>query len=122
MADNKQYITQLLENGSIMISEDVIGSIVAQAIKEVEGVIGLSTKPGADIAEFIGKKNWAKGIKVEVDDDNRVDIDCNVVLCYGQNVVNTAGAIQVAIYKAVEDITGIKISSVNVNICEIARQ
>ena len=122
MADNKQYIQQPQEGGNIMISEDVIGSIVAQAIKEVEGVIGLSTKPGADIAEFIGKKNWAKGIKVEVDDDNRVDIDCNVVLCYGQNVVNTAGAIQVAIYKAVEDITGIKISSVNVNICEIARQ
>lgn len=122
MADNKQYIQQPQEGGNIMISEDVIGSIVAQAIKEVEGVIGLSTKPGADIAEFIGKKNWAKGIKVEVDEDNRVDIDCNVVLRYGQNVVTTAGAIQIAIYKAVEDITGIKVSSVNVNICEIARQ
>ena len=122
MAENKQYIQQPQEGGNIMISEDVIGSIVAQAIKEVEGVVGLSTKPGADIAEFIGKKNWAKGIKVEVDEDNRVDIDCNVVLRYGQNVVTTASAIQIAIYKAVDDITGIKISSVNVNICEIARQ
>ena len=122
MAENKQYIQQPQEGGNIMISEDVIGSIVAQAIKEVEGVVGLSTKPGADIAEFIGKKNWAKGIKVEVDEDNRVDIDCNVILRYGQNVVTTASAIQIAIYKAVDDITGIKISSVNVNICEIARQ
>ena len=122
MAENKQYIQQAQEGGNIMISEDVIGSIVAQAIKEVDGVIGLSTKPGADIAEFIGKKNWAKGIKVTVDEDNHVDIDCNVVLSYGQNVVTTAGAIQTAIYNAVDAITGIKISSVNVNVCEIARQ
>lgn len=122
MAENKQYIQQAQEGGNIMISEDVIGTIVAQAIKEVEGVAGLSTKPGADIAEFIGKKNWAKGIKVTVDDDNHVAIDCNVVLKYGQNVVTAASAIQIAIYNAVEAMTGIKISSVNVNVCEIARQ
>ena len=122
MAENKQYIQQPQEGGNIMISEDVIGTIVAQAIKEVEGVIGLSTKPGADIAEFIGKKNWAKGIKVTVDEDNRVAVDCNVVLAYGQNVVTAASAIQVAVYNAIEAMTGIKISSANVNICEIVRQ
>ena len=37
MAENKQYITQAQENGSVMISEDVIATIVEQAIAEVEG-------------------------------------------------------------------------------------
>ena len=41
MAENKQYITQLQENGKIMISEDVITTIIAQAVTEVEGFMGL---------------------------------------------------------------------------------
>ena len=122
MAENKQYITQAQDDGNIMISEDVIGTIVAQAVKDVEGIVGLSTKPGADIAELIGRKNWAKGIKVVVDEDNKVSIDCNIIVTYGQNVVTVASAVQVAIYNAVDSMTGIKVSSVNVNICEIVRQ
>ncbi len=122
MAENKQYITQTQDNGNIMISEDVIGTIVAQAVKDVEGVVGLSSKPGADIAELIGRKNWGKGIKVMVDEDNKVSIDCNVVVTYGQNVVSAASAVQIAIYNAVDSMTGIKVSSVNVNVCEIIRQ
>lgn len=122
MAENKQYITQAQDNGNIMISEDVIGTIVAQAVKDVEGVVGLSSKPGADIAELIGRKNWGKGIKVMVDEDNKVSIDCNVVVTYGQNVVSAASAVQIAIYNAVDSMTGIKVSSVNVNVCEIIRQ
>lgn len=122
MAENKQYIQQTQDNGNIMISEDVIGTIVAQAIKEVEGVVGLSTKPGADIADLFGKKNWAKGIKVVVDEDNKVSVDCNVVVSYGQNVVSAASDVQIAVFNAIEAMTGVRVSSVNVNICEIVRQ
>ena len=64
MADNKQYITQMQDDGSVLVSEDVIAAIVAHAAGEVEGVVSLNNKPGADIAEFIGKKN--KGIKITV--------------------------------------------------------
>ena len=39
MAENKQYITQIQENGSVMISEDVISTIVAHAVAEVEGIV-----------------------------------------------------------------------------------
>ena len=122
MAENKQYIIQEQDNGSILISEDVIGTIVAQAVKDVDGVVGLSTKPGADIAELIGHKNWGKGIKVVIDEDNKVSIDCNIVISYGQNVVAAASAVQIAIYNAVDAITGVKVSSVNVNVCEIVKQ
>ena len=64
MADNKQYITQLQDNGSVMISEDVIAAIVAHAAGEVEGVLGLNTKTGIDIAELIGKKLRPKESKL----------------------------------------------------------
>ena len=122
MAENKQYITQLLENGSVMISEDVIGTIVAHAIGEVEGVAGLSAKPGADIAELLGKKNWGKGMKITISDEDEVAIDCNVMVRYGQSVVTVASAVQDAIRSAVESMTGVKIVAVNVNVCGIVRQ
>ncbi len=122
MADNKQYITQQQEKGSVLISEDVIAAIVAHAAGEVDGVIGLSTKPGADIAEFIGKKNWGRGLKITLLEDDSVTIDCNVNVTYGQSVVNVAAAVQTAVTNALESMAGIKINSVNVNVCGIARQ
>jgi len=122
MADNKQYINQSQENGSILISEDVICTIVSHAVSEVEGVVSLSGKPGADIVELIGKKNWGKGLKVIIAEDNTISIDCNIVIAYGQNVVSVAAAVQQAVSGAVESMAGIKPSSVNVNVCEIVRQ
>ncbi len=122
MAEYKQYITQEQENGSVMISEDVIATIVAHAVGEVEGVVGLNTKAGADIAELIGKKNWGKGVKILIAEDNTLQIDCNISISYGQSVVSVAKAVQDAVTNAVESMTGVQITAVNVNVCGIVRQ
>ena len=122
MADNKQYITQNQENGSILISEDVIATIVTHAINEVEGVTGLSVKPGADIIEIIGKKNWGKGIKVTIGQEDELYIDCNIVVSYGQSVVSVAKAAQEAALNALESIAGVTVAAINVNVCGIVRQ
>ena len=122
MADNKTYITQTQENGTVMISENVIATIVDHAISEVEGVVGMSTKPGADIAEMIGKKNWGKGLKITISENDQTYIDCNIVVAYGQSVVSVANAVQIAVTNALESMTGVKVACVNVNVCGIAQQ
>ena len=122
MAENKQYITQALENGSVMISEEVIATIVAHAVAEVEGVVGLSAKPGVDIVEMIGKKNWGKGMKIAISENDELAIDCNVNVGYGQSVVTVAKAVQEAVTNAVESTTNVKVSAINVNVCGIIRQ
>ena len=122
MAENKQYITQAQENGSVMISEDVIATIVEQAIAEVEGIVSLSVKPGADIVELIGKKIWGRGIKISIGENNALAIDCNVVIGYGQSVVSVAMSVQEAVSSALESQTGTSVVSVNVNVCGIVRQ
>ena len=122
MAESKQYVTQLHENGSVQISEDVIATIVSHAACEVEGVVGVNSKPGADIADLSGKKSWGRGIKVTILEDNSISIDCNLTVNYGRNVVDVAKAAQLAITNALESITGIQIATVNVNICGIVRQ
>ena len=122
MAESKQYVTQEQENGSVLISADVITTIVAHAVEEVEGVVSLNTKPGADIIEMIGKKGWGKGLKVTIAEDDTLHVDCNINVAYGQSVVSVANAVQESITNALESMAGVKISAVNVNVCGIVRQ
>ena len=122
MADNKQYITQNQENGTVMISEDVIATIVAQAVKEVDGVVSLNVKPGADIVELISKKSWGKGMKIQIGEDESLTVDCNILVGYGQSVVAIAQAVQNAITTQLDSMTGVKVNAVNVNVCGIIRK
>jgi len=122
MAENKQYITKVQNNGSVMISEDVICTIVEHAVKEVEGVSGFCTKPGADIADMIGKKNWGRGMKVVIAEDNSVSVECNISVNYGQSIVNVAKAVQETVTSAVVSTAAVDVTAVNVNVCGIVRQ
>ena len=122
MADNKLYITQAQENGNVMISEDVIATVVAHAIAEVEGVVGLSVKPGSDIKEKFRKTKKSKSIKVLVSEENELTIECNINVYYDQSVVTVAKAVQEAVSAAVLSTTNVQVVAVNVNVCGIVRQ
>lgn len=122
MAENKQYITQMQENGRVMISEDVVATIALHSLSDIEGFAGLSVRPGADIADMLGMKNGFKGIKVTITDQNELVIDCNVMIHYGQCVVAVAKSIQEAVRSALESTTGAKVLNVNVNVCGIVRK
>lgn len=115
MAEYKQYITQNQENGSVMISEDVIATIAEHALMDVDGVV----KGGAEI---VGKKSWGKGMRITISEDNTLSIGCNVIVRYGESVVNVANAVQDAIANAVESVTGVTVSDINVNVCGIVRK
>ena len=121
MAEYKQYNTQIQENGNVMISEDVIASIVACALAEVEGIGSLGTRPGIGILDFDSKKHWGKSLKILIAEDNTIAIDCSVMITYGHSVVDVAAAVQAGVVNAVESVTGVKVTAVNVNVCGIVR-
>ena len=121
MADYKQYITQNQENGSVMISENVVAAIVAASLTEVEGIGSLGIKPGIGIADFDSKKHWGKSLKVLIAEDNTITIDCGLMVRYGYSVVDVATAVQQAVTANVESTTGVKVTEVNVNVCGIVR-
>lgn len=122
MADNKQYITQTQENGSVLISEEVISSIVSVAVKEVDGVAGLCVKPGAELAEMLGKKNWGNGVRIVISPENTLSIDCNINVEYGCTVIAAASAVQETVSSAVESMTGLTVTDVNVNVCGVIQK
>ena len=110
MAEYKQYITQIQENGNVMISEDVVAAIAEHALNDVEG---------ASVLRDI--KNWNKGIKILIAEDNSVSISLNITVTFGHSVVEVAANAQNAVTASVENRTGVKVTEVNVNICGIAK-
>ena len=122
MAEYKQYITQIQENGNVMISENVVATIVANALSEVEGIGSLGVKPGVSIADFATKKNWGKGLKILIAEDNSLTIECGVMIYYGYSVVDVAKEVQAAVASSLENITGAKVNSVSVNVCGVVRK
>ncbi len=110
MADNK-YIVQDQENGQVLIAEEVLVNIISQAVAEVEGV-QLSGKPGI---------NWGKGIKLTIDDSDRVEVKCYVNVAYNQSVVSIASNVQESVTTALESMAGVKVLGVNVSVVGVIR-
>ena len=96
---------------SIKIANDVVASIAGVAVSEVPGVYAMA----GGITEIFGKKGLAKGIKVEVrEKDTKIDV--NIIVEYGVRIPDVAFEIQNRVKKAVETMTGLNVSSVNIHI------
>ena len=120
MAENKEYYTQEMENGSIQISEDVVASVTGMAVLEVEGVCGLSSSIGTYIAEMLGMKTLSKGVRLSTTETGALRIDCDVVSKFGQNIFELAKNVQENVKSSVESVTGLRVAEVNVTVCGIA--
>ena len=120
MAENKEYYTQEMENGSIQISEDVVASVTGMAVLEVEGVCGLSSSIGTDIAEMLGMKTLSKGVRLSTTETGALRIDCDVVSKFGQNIFELAKNVQENVKSSVESVTGLRVAEGNVTVCGIA--
>lgn len=111
----KQEENEKKENG-IEISNDVIAVIAGVAVSEVQGVASMSGGFAGGITEVLsGKKNMAKGIKVEKT-ENTAKIDVNIIVEYGSRIPDVAFEIQNRVKKSVEGMTGFKVEEVNVHI------
>lgn len=103
------------EYGSVRISDDVVAVIAELAAKEVKGIIGMSGGIADSITEMLGKKNPAKGIKVEVG-EKETTIDLYVIVEYGVRIPDVAWQVQENVKKAVETMTGLSVVEVNIHI------
>ena len=104
------------ENEGNKISNDVVAVIAGVAVSEVSGVAGMAGGFAGGISEVLsGKKNLAKGIKVEVM-ETQAKIDVNIIVEYGSRIPDVAFEIQNRVKKAVESMTGLKVEEVNVHV------
>ena len=104
------------ENNNIIIEDEVIATIAGIAVSEVPGVAEMSGGFAGGISEVLsGKKNLAKGIKVDKN-ENKVKIDVNIIVEYGTRIPDVAFEIQNRVKKAVENMTGLGVEEVNVHV------
>ena len=119
MGENKEYISNSNERGSINISEEVISVIAGAAATEIEGVFGLYASSGRDFSEIVGKKQMSKGIKISAE-DGRVTVELMLLVRMGYSVSEIGKAVQKAVAEAIEAAAGVTVEAVNVHICGIS--
>ena len=106
------------EVGEVEINDDVIAVIAAVAAMEVEGVASMAGNITADIVAKLGMKKLSKGVKVTVSENSMV-IDLSLNLEYGTNILEASKAVQSKVKSSVENMTGLNVDGVNVNIASV---
>lgn len=101
---------------NLNISEDVIGIIAGLAASEVEGIAGMTLGFVDGINQILGtNKKYSKGVKITLE-GNKVTIDLYVNVKYGVRIPDVAWAAQNAVKTAVENMTGLEVTNVNINV------
>lgn len=116
MADNNQDISTVNDTGSVSYANDVIAKIAALAADEIDGVAGLA---GGGLSEMWGKKNIAKGVKITIE-ESQVNIEMSITVTYGIKIHEVCKSVQDNIKKAIENMTGLKVVAVNINVVGIS--
>ena len=113
---NEEEISVEEVSDTIKISNEAVATYAGIAILEVQGVYGMAGSFAGGITEALsGKKNLAKGIKVDVDEKS-AKIDVNIIVEYGARIPDVAFEIQTRVKKTVESMTGLKVAEVNVHV------
>lgn len=103
--------------GILRISQDVIATIACCAATEIAGVAGLATY-STNIRNIFTKNAVNKSVVVNLNDDVAV-IDVHLNLFFGAKIPSVSEAVQRSVKEAVQNMTGITVSKVNVFIGDI---
>ena len=113
--NKKEEIEEVTEENGIQIADDVVAIIAGKAASEVSGVYSMAGGFAGGITEVFGKKNFSKGIKIDLD-GSKVKVDVNIIVDYGTRIPDIAFEIQNRVKKAVEGMTGLNVQEVNVHV------
>lgn len=115
MSESNQILERRSDGGSIRIADEVVGIIAGLAATEVPGVAGMSGGLGGGIAEILGRKNFNKGVKVEVG-EKEAAVDLFIIVEYGVRIPDVAAEIQANVKRAIESMTGLAVVEANIHV------
>ena len=118
--DRNRY--KIHDNGSlgeVQIADEVVAIIAGLAATEVEGVGSMAGNITNELVGKLGMKNLSKGVKVDVL-ENVVCVNLNLNLEYGYSIPETCKKVQEKVKTAIENMTGLEVSDVNISIASVA--
>lgn len=102
--------------GKISIAEDVIASLAGLAASEVKGLEEMRGSVAEGIVGIFG--GGRRGVETEIGEES-IRFSLKVAVQYGQPIHEVAQEIQSSVIKGVEEMTGLKISGVDVHVQEL---
>lgn len=104
--------------GTVKIADDVVEMIAGLATTEVDGVYSMVGNFTNELMSKVGMRNAPKGVKVDIL-NNTVRCDIAITLEYGYNIPATCQKVQEKVKSAIENMTGLSVSDVNVRIAGV---
>lgn len=108
----------MAEVGNIKIADEVVRIVASKAAMEISGVYKMSGGVADEVNKIFGKKNQAKGVKVEVG-EKECTVEAYIIVEYGVSIPEVAGSVQQNIIRAITDMTGLKVVEVNVVVQDV---
>ena len=105
--------------GEVQIAEEVITIIAGLAATEVEGVCSMGGNITKELVSRLGMKNLSKGVRVEVTEEGKIEVFVTINIAYGYAIPAVSGSVQEKVKAAIENMTGLEVSGVNVRIADV---
>lgn len=101
----------------VKIAGDVIATIAGLAATEIEGIASMQGNLTNELVGKLGMKNLTKGVTIRFEEEGTsVHVDLSVIMKYGYSIPKVCKAVQDRIKTAIENMAGLKVSGVNINI------
>ena len=107
--------------GRTVISESAVAKVAGIAARAVPGVYSLGSAPSralGAIRDAVGSSDHAAGVHAEVG-ETQVAVDLSLVASYGTPLHPLADQVRTAVYRAVEELVGLQVIEVNVEITDV---
>ena len=119
MEEHNSVVLMDEENvGVVQIADDVVAMIASLATTEVEGVSAMAGNITNELMSKVGVKKLTKGVRVDVLENN-VTVDLAVTMEYGYNIPATCQQVQTKVKAAIENMTGLNCTDVNIRIAGV---
>ena len=105
--------------GEVQIAEEVITIIAGLAATEVEGVCSMGGNITKELVSRLGMKNLSQGVRVEVTEEGKIEVFVTINIAYGYAIPAVSGNVQEKVKAAIENMTGLEVSGVNVRIADV---
>lgn len=113
MKNRETHRERTTDLGMVRINNDTIAAIASIAATEIRGVSRMGGGFKNTLYELLTSKTNVKGVKINMGEGD-VRLDVSIIVEYGIDIPRIADDVQESVKRAVERMTGLVLSEVNV--------
>ena len=101
--------------GQIVIDTDVIATYAGSVAVECFGIVGMAAVSMKDgLVKLLKGDSLTRGIRVYIDEENRVELDFHVIVAYGVSISTVPDNLVESVRYKVHEFTGLEVKKINI--------